>query len=114
MVGKPWPQYRRKILPKIEKLSRGLSQVFDRSTHVSRFPKVDKYFNLPAWRGMVAAFDQALEAVDVIVEGMIELEGAENGFLRRMMDEGMERSMLQRIVGDLVVAAGDTVRMSFF
>lgn len=112
MVGTTWPSYHRRILPRLENLSRVLTQIFDLTHKIIKYPHIEQLIvRLPWWRDLVKALDNALEAVDVTVDEMSELEGAENGLLRRMMDEGIEKSMLKGIIGDLIVAAGDTVRI---
>lgn len=112
MVGTSWTTYHQKIQAKLGNMSRVLSLIFDYTGELYLYPD-SLIRQLPAWQSLVDAFDEALEAVDLIVEDMSLLQGAEDGLLRRMMDEGMGKSMLQRIVGDLIVAAGDTVRVLF-
>lgn len=112
MVGTSWTTYHQKIQAKLGNMSRVLSLIFDYTGELYMYPD-SLIRQLPAWQSLVDAFDEALEAVDLIVEDMSLLQGAEDGLLRRMMDEGMGKSMLQRIVGDLIVAAGDTVRVLF-
>ena len=91
-------------------LSRSLGRIFEHTVHLSRVSaKLASFVRLPSWNGFVETADYALDTVGRFVDDMAELDGAEDGLLRRMIDDGVKGDVLRRIVVDLIVAAGDTV-----
>jgi hypothetical protein len=110
LVGTPWTDYKRRIKDELEVLSHSLVQIFEHSVHLSRASaRLAMLARFPSWCGFVATADYALKTVSRLVEEMTQLENAEDGLLHQMMANGIRGEVLQRIVVDLILAAGDTV-----
>lgn len=116
LVGSgPWPAYRRRIITELEQLSRSLGLIFEHSVQLAQLPAwLAHRLRLPSWRGFVSTADYALDAVNALVADMERLEGIEDGLMGRMIAAGIKGDALQRIVGDLILAAGDTVSCDDF
>ena len=110
LVGSPWPAYRRSILQELEVLSSSLGRIFEHSVHLSRMSaRLAMLARLPSWSGFVSTADYALNTASRLVDEMSTLKGTEDGLLAQMISSGIQKEDLQRIVVDLILAAGDTV-----
>ncbi|XP_014231427.1 cytochrome P450 315a1, mitochondrial [Trichogramma pretiosum] len=108
LMGTPWSAYRPRVSSELGRLSRCLSGMFEHSVVLARLPATwAQRLGLPAWRGFVAKTDYSFETVERIVDEMARCPETD-GLLRRMMDSGVRGEMLNRIVIDLIFAAGDT------
>ena len=110
-MGKAWPAYRYKILDDLITLSHAIHRIFEHSVDLSRISaNWAMKLNLTAWTNLVKDTDYVLNTVAKLVEEMETVEGMETGLLGKLVKNGVHGRMLQRIVGDLIIAAGDTVR----
>ncbi|XP_011506420.1 PREDICTED: cytochrome P450 315a1, mitochondrial isoform X2 [Ceratosolen solmsi marchali] len=113
LIGSLWNDYKHSVLDELQVLSRTLTRIFEHSVHLSRVsPRLAMLARFPSWCGFVTTADYALSAVSRLVEDMAKLENAEDGLLHQMMANGIRGAVLQRIVVDLILAAGDTTAYS--
>lgn len=111
LLGSSWLENRSHILSESNDLAGILCKIFRYSVHLAWLPaKLAMRANLPVWRKFVESVDEALETIRRLVPKMVILNG--DGLLQAMVDKGVVGEELLRIVIDLIIAAGDTVRPS--
>lgn len=112
LLGSSWQNYKQNnINNKTEKLACTLHKIFELTAKLSLLPvQYAIKLRLPIWREFVRVADDVLTIVQQLVMDMTRLKG--DGLLNLMLQEGIDKNDLSRIVTDLIIAAGDTVNIN--
>ncbi|XP_026477076.1 cytochrome P450 315a1, mitochondrial-like [Ctenocephalides felis] len=109
LLGSAYEPSRHILEPTLEKFGRIVHEVFLHSAKLTVIPaEIAEKFQLPAWRRFVRAVDTTLSLGNMLVNQILDECPEGDGLMAGMINEGVSRSDIQRIVTDLVIAAGDT------
>lgn len=99
-----------------DQLSHGLNDlastvhlIFQKSVALQILPaSLAAKLNLGVWKSFVEVVSEALKKANDLVECLLDDFPLEDGLLRKMEQENVPRSMIVRIVADLILAAGES------
>ncbi|KAK0174411.1 hypothetical protein PV327_010181 [Microctonus hyperodae] len=113
LLGTNWAQYKNSesYYLNIEKLSKSLHKIFELSAKLSVIPiNYVTTFRFLVWNELVQTFNNVFQIVRDLIISMKDLEG--DGLISMMKKEGIQEQDVNRIVMDLMLAAGDTTAVS--
>lgn len=109
LMGSTWNSYKQIGRVEADKLAGILHKVFEISAKLSVLPaKYAVKLRLPVWQEFIKVADETLDLSRKLVPQMESYGG--DGLLFLMKQEGIQDDNLIKIVTDLILAAGDTVR----
>lgn len=110
-MGSSWYRNKQRMAAEYEYLALMLHQILKNSATLSMLStKLAMRFKLPMWTKFVAAADAVFDTVGNLVPEIIRLKG--DGLLQVMMNAGIGDDDAVRIIGDFIIAAGDTVHLN--
>lgn len=115
LLGSNWAQYKNSesYYVNIEKLSISVHKIFELSAKLSVIPfNYAIMFRFLDWNELVQTFNSVFQIIRNLIMGMKALEG--DGLISMMKKEGIQEQDVNRIVMDLILAAGDTVKKNLF
>ncbi|KAK0077818.1 hypothetical protein PV325_003413 [Microctonus aethiopoides] len=113
LLGSNWAQYKNSesYYVNIEKLSRSVHKIFELSAKLSVIPiNYAIMLRFLDWNELVQTFNNVFQIIRDLIMGMKDLEG--DGLISMMKKEGIQEQDINRIVKDLILAAGDTTAVS--
>ncbi|XP_066589453.1 cytochrome P450 315a1, mitochondrial [Prorops nasuta] len=112
MGSTSWHCHKDQILKEYSNsLASNLHEIFEYTSQLSMLPaKLAMTWNFPSWRKFVKSADSAFSTLHSLVSKILDIGG--DGLLQRMMEDGVNKTDLSRIIGDFVLAAGDTTVFS--
>lgn len=110
LMGSQWQNCKQQMIVQVDYLALMLYRIFEYSAKLSMVPaKLAMRLKLPMWTKFVETADTILDTVRNMALVMMQLGG--DGMLKFMMDNGILDDIAIRIIGDFIIAAGDTVRI---
>ncbi|GLG97058.1 Ecdysone 20-monooxygenase [Gryllus bimaculatus] len=110
LVGPKYREHRAELVPAMKHISSVVRAIFEHTSRLSLLPPQLAYaLGLAPWKDFEAAVDETLASANAFVENLLSLRHLNgSGLLSRMLAEGLDLKIIQRIVADFILAAGDT------
>ncbi|XP_059620061.1 cytochrome P450 315a1, mitochondrial [Phlebotomus argentipes] len=113
MVGSSYQQLRPEIEESLERLSRVLHRIFQTSARLFIAPaQICKFFGTRSWREFEDSVTETLSIGGDIITKFLNNRDLHDGILAEMMTREIPRDYIERIMVDLIIAAGDTTSFS--
>lgn len=113
MGSKAYQSSRGDLQPLLERLASTVHLVFETSVSLQLIPaSLAQKFDLHVWKNFVSAVDNVLNTATTLVNELLDKYPKGDGLLATLLQEDIERSVLTRIITDLILAAGDTTANS--
>ncbi|XP_055707930.1 cytochrome P450 315a1, mitochondrial [Phlebotomus papatasi] len=112
-VGSSYTEIQPEIEESLEKLSRVLHRVFKTSAKLFLLPpQICEFLGTRSWREFEDSVGETLAIGAEIIKKCLRLSNLQNGILQEMQAFEIPQEYIERIIVDLIIAAGDTTSFS--
>ncbi|GAB0094642.1 Cytochrome P450 315a1, mitochondrial [Sergentomyia squamirostris] len=109
MVGSQHENLHVDIKASLERLSTVLHRVFETSARLFLLPpQICEFLGMLPWRNFEEAVSETLSIASDIITKCLNCENLQDGILLEMHTRNIPREYIERIIVDLIIAAGDT------
>uniref|UniRef100_A0A1B0CLM4 Cytochrome n=1 Tax=Lutzomyia longipalpis TaxID=7200 RepID=A0A1B0CLM4_LUTLO len=113
MVGSSYNEISVQIDKSLERLSKVLHRVFESSSKLFLVPpQLCEFFGTSTWRDFEESVTETLSISGEIITKCLNEKSRQDGILREMENLEIPREYIERILVDLIIAAGDTTSFS--
>lgn len=104
---------RNKFDATLQHLANVNQSVFENTSKLSLISsELARKLNIPAWKKFSHSVTESLTCAKNLVSDILEERNYDEGLLSQMLEKGLTKNEIVRIVSDLVLAAGDTTAYS--
>ncbi|KAK9512304.1 hypothetical protein O3M35_000760 [Rhynocoris fuscipes] len=112
LIGSSYIKYIDCYEEDVEKLASLFHHIFATTSELNGMPvKLMSWLSLPSWKRFEQSVKCSLEACHEVVDKMIVMRSPD-GLLERLLLENLPMSIIEAIVVDLILAAGDTTAIT--